>query len=133
MALQNAEYNLHWSMTDHRLAYVIDGEAEIEIADDYGNQVFKERVSRGNMFVIPQFYPSFARAGQEGFEWITFKTSNQPMKSPVAGYTSFFRALPLQLLEQAFQITTAEAQQLKQTRRQHTFLFPPSTAIRRSS
>ncbi|CAK9323541.1 unnamed protein product [Citrullus colocynthis] len=117
----NAEYNLHWSMTDHRLVYVIDGEAEIEIADDYGNQAFKERVSRGNMFVIPQFYPSFARAGQDGFEWITFKTSNQPMKSPVAGYTSFFRALPLQLLEQAFQITTAEAQQLKQTRRQHTF------------
>lgn len=118
-------------MTDHRLAYVIEGEAEIEIANDYGNQVFKERVSRGSMFVIPQFYPSFARAGPRGFEWITFKTSNQPMKSTVAGYTSFFRALPLQLLEQSFQITAAEAQQLKQTRSQHTFLFPPSTSTRR--
>ncbi|KAE8650659.1 11S globulin seed storage protein 2 [Cucumis sativus] len=127
----NAQYNLHWSMTDHRLAYVIEGEAEIEIANDYGNQVFKERVSRGSMFVIPQFYPSFARAGPRGFEWITFKTSNQPMKSTVAGYTSFFRALPLQLLEQSFQITAAEAQQLKQTRSQHTFLFPPSTSTRR--
>ncbi|XP_038888146.1 11S globulin seed storage protein 2-like [Benincasa hispida] len=124
----NAQHNLHWSMTDHRLVYVIDGEAEIQISDDYGNQVFNERVSRGNMFVIPQFYPALARAGQEGFEWVTFKTSNQPMKSPVVGYTSFFRALPLQLLEQAFQITTAEAQQLKQTRRQHTFLFPPSSS-----
>lgn len=129
----NAQHNLHWSMTDHRLVYVIEGEAEIQISDDYGNQVFNERVSRGNMFVIPQFYPALARAGQEGFEWVTFKTSNQPMKSPVAGYTSFFRALPLQLLEQAFQITTAEAQQLKQTRRQHTFLFPPSSSSRSRS
>ncbi|KAG6571523.1 hypothetical protein SDJN03_28251, partial [Cucurbita argyrosperma subsp. sororia] len=123
----NAQYNLHWSMTDHRLVYVVDGEANFQISDDYGNQVFNERVSRGNMFVIPQFYPALVQAGQEGFEWITFKTSNQPMKSPIAGYTSFFRALPLQLLEQSFQITTAEAQQLKQTRRQHTFLFPPSS------
>ncbi|CAK9323542.1 unnamed protein product [Citrullus colocynthis] len=129
----NAQHNLHWSMTDHRLVYVIEGEAEIQISDDYGNQVFNERVSRGNMFVIPQFYPALARAGQEGFEWVTFKTSNQPMKSPVAGYTSFFRALPLQLLEQSFQITTAEAQQLKQTRRQHTFLFPPSSSSRSRS
>ncbi|XP_008447427.2 11S globulin seed storage protein 2-like [Cucumis melo] len=123
----NAQHNLHWSMTDHRMVYVVDGEAEIQISDDYGNQIFNERVSRGNMFVIPQFYPALARAGQEGFEWVTFKTSNQPMKSPVAGYTSFFRALPLQLLEQSFQITTAEAQQLKQTRRQHTLLFPPTS------
>ncbi|OWM81493.1 11S globulin seed storage protein 2-like [Punica granatum] len=124
--LPNALYTLHWSMTDHRIVYVTGGDAHVQIVDQNGRNVFDEQVSQGSMFVIPQFFASVTRAGSSGFEWITFKTSSQPMKSPLAGYTSVFRALPIQVITNAYQVSNREAQQLKYNREHQTFLLSPS-------
>lgn len=124
--LQNALYTPHWSMTDHRIVYVTRGEARVQIVGQNGQNVFDEQVSKGNMFVIPQFFASVARAGDSGFEWISFKTSSQPTKSPLAGSTSVFRALPIQVITNSFQMSPRDAQELKYNREHETFLLSPS-------
>ncbi|XP_030515074.2 11S globulin seed storage protein 2-like [Rhodamnia argentea] len=128
--LPNALYTPHWSMTDHRIVYVTRGEAHVQIVGQDGQNVFDERVSEGSMFVIPQFYATVSRAGDGGFEWITFKTSSQPMKSPLAGYTSVFRALPLEVITNSFQMSPRDAQELKYNREHQTFLLSPSCRSR---
>ncbi|KAI4326562.1 hypothetical protein MLD38_031864 [Melastoma candidum] len=78
------------------------------------------------MFVIPQFYTTVARASNEGFEWVSFKTSGQPMKSPLAGYTSVLRALPIEVIENAYEMSPREAMEVKFNRDHQTFLLSPS-------
>ena len=124
--LPNALYSPHWSMTDHRVVYVTGGDAHVQISGSKGQNVFDERVSQGSVFVIPQFFVTVARAGNNGFEWVSFKTSSQPMQSPLAGYTSVFRALPLQIITNAYQISNREAEELKYNREHQTFLLSPS-------
>lgn len=128
--LQNALYSPHWSMTDHRIVYVTRGKAHVQIVGQNGQNVFDERVSEGSMFVIPQFFTSVARASGSGFEWITFKTSSQPMKSPLAGYTSVFRALPIEVITNSYQMSPRDAQELKYNREHQTFLLSPSRRSR---
>ncbi|KAI4326561.1 hypothetical protein MLD38_031864 [Melastoma candidum] len=121
-----ALYTPHWSITDHRLVYVLRGNAHVQITDNNGENIFDERVNEGEMFVIPQFYTTVARASNEGFEWVSFKTSGQPMKSPLAGYTSVLRALPIEVIENAYEMSPREAMEVKFNRDHQTFLLSPS-------
>lgn len=124
--LQNALYTPHWSITDNRVVYVLRGEARVQIVDDNGDNVFDERVKRGDVFVIPQFYVTTARAGNNGFEYVTIKTSGQPVKSPLAGYTSVIKAMPVDVLANSFQMSPREAQNLKHNRGHQSFLLSSS-------
>lgn len=120
---QNAIYTPHWSMTDHRIVYVLRGDAQVQIVDNHGNTVFNDRVNRGQMFVIPQFYAVTTRVGNEGFEYVSMKTSGQPMKSPMAGYTSVIRAMPIDVLVNSYRMSPREAQDLKYNRGHQSFLL----------
>ncbi|MCD9640983.1 hypothetical protein HAX54_026779 [Datura stramonium] len=62
-------------------------------------------------------------AGQNGFEFVVWRTSSEPMNSQLAGYTSVIRAMPVEVLTNAFQISPNEAQRLKMNRGGE---FPPS-------
>ncbi|XP_041006000.1 11S globulin seed storage protein 2-like [Juglans microcarpa x Juglans regia] len=122
----NAMYTPHWSMTDNRVVYVLRGEARVQIVDDNGNNVFDERVKRGDVFVIPQFFAVTSKAGNDGFEYVTIKTSGQPMKSPMAGYTSVIKAMPIDVLANAYQMSLRDAQNLKNSRGHQSFLLSSS-------
>lgn len=124
--MQNAMYTPHWSMTDNRVVYVLRGEARVQIVDDNGNNVFDERVKRGDVFVIPQFFAVTSKAGNDGFEYVTIKTSGQPMKSPMAGYTSVIKAMPIDVLANAYQMSLRDAQNLKNSRGHQSFLLSSS-------
>jgi uncharacterized protein YjlB len=113
-------------MNNHRVVYVTRGEAHVQIADDNGNNVFDERVSRGDVFVIPQFYVAMKRAGSNGFEYVAIKTSGQPMKSPLAGYTSVIRAMPIEVITNSFRMSPEEAQQLKYNRGRQSLVLSSS-------
>ncbi|KAK2989488.1 hypothetical protein RJ640_019587 [Escallonia rubra] len=128
--LPNALFTPHWSMNGHNIVYVTRGEAQVQVVGSNGQTVLNERVNRGNMFVVPQFYASTVRAGRDGFEWVTFKTTGSPMSSPLAGYTSVFRAMPLQVITNSYQISPSEAQNLKLSRGGQSYLLSPG---RRSS
>ncbi|KAI3964240.1 hypothetical protein MKW92_012146 [Papaver armeniacum] len=127
----NAMHAPHWTMNAHSVFYVTRGDAHVQVVGSNGQTVLDNRVNQGELFVVPQHFVSTIRAGNNGFEYVAFKTSGQPMKSPLVGYTSAFKAMPIQVLANSFQISTQEAQNLKYNREHHTMLLPPR-AVRSS-
>ncbi|KAJ9547822.1 hypothetical protein OSB04_020365 [Centaurea solstitialis] len=121
----NALLSPHWPMNNHVVMYVLNGDARVQVVSNNGQTVLDQQVNRGDIFVVPQFFATTARAGQSGFEWVAFKTSRSPMKSPVAGYTSVFRAMPLDVITNAYQISPSQAQCLKTNRETESILFSP--------
>ncbi|CAA3011205.1 11S globulin seed storage 2-like [Olea europaea subsp. europaea] len=113
----------HWSMHSHTIVYVTGGDAQVQIVDNNGRTVMNDRVSQGNIFVVPQFYTSTAKAGGFGFQWVAFKTTGWPMRSSLAGYTSVIRAMPLQVLTNSYQISPNQAQQIKENRGGESFVL----------
>ncbi|CAN0886057.1 11S globulin seed storage protein 2 [Linum grandiflorum] len=124
--LPNAMYTPHWSVTDQRVVYVVRGELQVQISDDKGNQIMNDRVQEGEMFVIPQFYATMGMGGNQGCDYLTFKTSGKPMKHQMAGYTSVMRAMPIDVISNAFQMSPREAEQLKMNRDPETMLLSPT-------
>ncbi|KAL1539686.1 11s globulin seed storage protein 2 [Salvia divinorum] len=122
----NSMLSPHWAKEGHTIVYVTKGEAKVEIVDHSGQTMMNDRVSQGDMFVVPQFYTATAQAGNEGFEWVAFKTSGYPMRNDMAGYTSALRGMPLQVLTNAYQMSPAEAQSIKTNRGSETFLLSPA-------
>ncbi|KAG5567421.1 hypothetical protein RHGRI_002835 [Rhododendron griersonianum] len=56
------------------------------------------------------------RAGNEGFDWVAFNTHENAMFSTLAGRTSALRAMPVDVLANAYQISRDEARRLKLSR-----------------
>nr|GEX72767.1 11S globulin precursor [Tanacetum cinerariifolium] len=122
---QNALISPHWSINSHTIIYVLRGDAQVQVVSNNGEAVLDEQVNRGDLFVVPQFFATTARAGQNGFEWVAFKTNKSPMKSPVAGYTSVFRAMPLEVITNSYEISPSQAQNLKTKRETESILLSP--------
>ncbi|KAI3840311.1 hypothetical protein MKW92_008787, partial [Papaver armeniacum] len=62
-------------------------------------------------------------AGNEGFEWVSFKTNDIAMTSPLVGKASVLRAMPVDVLMNAYQISREEAQRLKNNRMEETMVL----------
>ncbi|KAH6813655.1 hypothetical protein C2S51_022673 [Perilla frutescens var. frutescens] len=124
----NAMLSPDWAMQGHTIVYVTQGNAKVQVVDHKGQSLMNDRVQQGEMFVVPQFFTSTAEAGNEGFEWVAFKTSGFPMRNQVAGYTSALRAMPLQVLTNAYQMSPNEARAIKTNRGSQTFLLSPTRA-----
>ncbi|XP_021768838.1 11S globulin seed storage protein 2-like [Chenopodium quinoa] len=120
----NTIYSPHWAVNSHSVVYVTRGEAHIQVVGNNGESVMDDRVNEGEMFVIPQYFTVSVKAGSNGFEYVSFKTTSSPMKSPMVGYTSVLRAMPVQVLTNAYQISPSEAHQLKYNREHQTFFLP---------
>ncbi|KAK1290289.1 hypothetical protein QJS10_CPB18g02067 [Acorus calamus] len=123
----------HWSMNAHTILYITKGDGNLQVVGSNGRTVFNERVREGQMVVVPQYFASAQRAGRNGVEWVAFKTSALPMKSPLAGHASVFKGLPLQVITNSYRISNQQAQQLKLNREHQHLLFPPSRTTSMSS
>ncbi|KZV21488.1 11S globulin seed storage protein 2-like [Dorcoceras hygrometricum] len=121
----NALTSPDWSMQGHTIVYVTRGEAQLQIADHNGQTMMSDRVNKGDMFVVPQYYVSAARAGENGFEWVAFKTTGWPMRNSLAGYTSVIRGLPLQVITNSYHMSPKQAEGLKMNRGGQSFLMSP--------
>ncbi|XP_018827328.1 11S globulin-like [Juglans regia] len=130
----DALYVPHWNLNAHSVVYAIRGRAEIQVVDHLGQTVFDDDLREGQLLTIPQNFGVVKRATGEGFEWVSFKTNENAMISPLAGRTSAIRAIPEEVLANAFQIPREDARRLKFSR-QETFLARSrsrsSTDIRR--
>lgn len=88
--------------------------------DNNGNTVFDGEINEGQIFVVPQNYAVVKRARGERFKWISFKTNDQAMMSPLAGRTSVLCAMPEEVLANAFQISREDARKIKNNNQQTT-------------
>lgn len=129
----NALFAPHWSMNSHSIVYVTRGEAQVQIVGPNGKNLLNDRVKERNMFVVPQFFAATVKAGSNGFEWVSFKTSSLAMDSPLAGYTSVMKAMPNQVITNAYQVSQSQAINLKSDRGGQSFLLSPGSGGRQSS
>ncbi|XP_065874690.1 prunin 1 Pru du 6.0101-like [Euphorbia lathyris] len=117
----SASYNLlledvmrlpHWENSSS-IIYVIKGEGQIQVVDDNGNNVFDDIIKEGQLLLVPKYYVFAEQAKCEMFEYVTFKTTANPITSDLSGRNSVINCLPLEVLTNTFSINKEEAQNLK--------------------
>ncbi|KAI3886061.1 hypothetical protein MKX03_003642 [Papaver bracteatum] len=122
---QNALVAPHWHLNAHSVIYVTRGNARVQVVGNAGRQVFNGQLNQGQILVVPQNFAVVKQAGNEGFEWVAFKTNDNAMMSPLVGKTSALRAMPADVLMNAYQISREEANRLKNNRREETMILTP--------
>ena len=124
--MQNAIFAPHWNINAHSALYVIRGNARIQVVDHKGNKVFDDEVKQGQLIIVPQYFAVIKKAGNQGFEYVAFKTNDNAMINPLVGRLSAFRAIPEEVLRSSFQISSEEAEELKYGRQEALLLSEQS-------
>ncbi|KAF8038248.1 hypothetical protein BT93_B0946 [Corymbia citriodora subsp. variegata] len=122
---RNAIMVPHYNLNCHSVIYAIRGSARIQVVSDDGQTVFDQELREGQLVVVPQNFAVVKKAENEEFEWVSFKTNDNAMISPLAGRTSVMRALPDEVIANAYQVSREDAQRIKYGRRE-TALFSSS-------
>ncbi|CAA6662473.1 unnamed protein product [Spirodela intermedia] len=126
----NVLFGPHWTINAHTVVYITRGEGRTQIVSNEGRTLFDENVKTGDVFVIPQYFASVHRVGDGGIEWVAFKTSPVPMRSPIVGHTSVLKGMPIGVLSNAFRIPEGQAQDLKCKREDQMMIFSPRRSPR---
>lgn len=98
-----------------------------------GSAVFDDWVREGQLIVVPQNFAVVKKAGEEGCEWVAFKTNDNAITSQLAGRFSFVRALPEEVLVNSYEISREQAKSLKYNRQEAVVLSPRSTSPRETA
>ncbi|KAK4427812.1 11S globulin seed storage protein 1 [Sesamum alatum] len=113
-----------WSTNAHSTMYVTRGNARVQVVGHQGRSVFNEEVNEGQLLVIPQNFAVAIRAADQGFEYVTFRTNDNAMKSELAGRLSAIRAMPDEVVMNAFGVSREDARNLKYNRDEATVFSP---------
>lgn len=123
--MQNAVLSPFWNINAHSVVYMIQGHARVQVVNNQGQTVFNDRLRQGQLLVIPQHYVVLKKAEREGCQYISFKTNPNSMVSHIAGKDSILRALPVDVLANAYRISRQEARNLKNNRGEEFGAFTP--------
>ncbi|XWS13856.1 hypothetical protein CRYUN_Cryun36dG0074900 [Craigia yunnanensis] len=123
---RNALYAPHWNVNAHSIVYITRGNGRIQIARENGETVFDDQVEEGQMIVVPQNFAVLKKAGNQGLEWIAFKTNANAKINQIAGRVSAIRAMPLDVLVNSYDISREEARRLKESRQEMSVFSPGS-------
>ncbi|KAI3506863.1 hypothetical protein L1887_21454 [Cichorium endivia] len=121
---RNAIVSPHWLMNAHNIIYVTNGNMRMQIVNHEGQAVFNDQIQEGQLVVVPQNFAVVKQAGEQGCQWIAFRTNDNAMINTLAGYTSAIRAMPVDVLANAYQMSPEQAWGLK-FNRQETVMFTP--------
>ncbi|XP_023897463.1 LOW QUALITY PROTEIN: 11S globulin seed storage protein Jug r 4 [Quercus suber] len=111
---RDAIYVPHWNRNAHSVIYVVKGRAQVQVVDDFGQTVFDGELQQHQILTVPQNFAVVKRgSSSEGFEWVAFKTNDNAQISPLAGQTSVLRAIPADVLANAFQLSKEDVSELK--------------------
>ncbi|CAN1131618.1 11S globulin [Linum perenne] len=108
----------HWNINAHSIIYAIRGQARVQIVNEKGNSVFDGVLQEGQVVTVPQNFAVVKRAESDRFEWVSFKTNDNAMVNSLAGRTSAIRAIPADVLANAWRISSEEARRLKFNRQE---------------
>nr|CAA54153.1 12s globulin [Avena sativa] len=122
---QNAILSPFWNINAHSVVYMIQGHAQVQVVNNNGQTVFNDRLRQGQLLIVPQHYVVLKKAEREGCQYISFKTNPNSMVSHIAGKSSILRALPVDVLANAYRISRQEARNLKNNRGQESGVFTP--------
>ncbi|WCJ38322.1 11S globulin seed storage protein 1 [Euphorbia peplus] len=122
----------HWHMNAHSIIYCVEGQARIQVTDENGNSVFDGTLRERQVLAVPQNFVMIKRAESERFEYVAFKTNQNAMTADLAGRTSAIRAMPAEVIANAFQISSQDAMRLKYGREETTLAMSRSQSGRRA-
>jgi hypothetical protein len=122
-----------YNLNSNSLVYGLRGNGRIQVVNDNGDNVFDGELREGQALIVPQNFVVVKKAGDEGFEWVAFKTNDNAIVNPLAGQNSFIQALPLDVLANSFNLNREEAQRLKNNRQEQRLFSSNSGSQRRES
>ncbi|KAL5711979.1 hypothetical protein ACHQM5_014195 [Ranunculus cassubicifolius] len=122
----------HWNQNAHSIIYVTRGDAQVQIVGNYQQPIYDGVLRQGQILVVPQNFAVVKRAGDRGFEWVAFRTNDNAITNPMAGRNSAIRAMPLEILMNAFRISSEEARRLKYNREEIELFAPRSQSQSRA-
>nr|CAA52764.1 11S globulin [Avena sativa] len=122
---QNAILSPFWNINAHSVIYMIQGHARVQVVNNNGQTVFNDILRRGQLLIVPQHFVVLKKAEREGCQYISFKTNPNSMVSHIAGKSSILRALPIDVLANAYRISRQEARNLKNNRGEEFGAFTP--------
>ncbi|CAA6662474.1 unnamed protein product [Spirodela intermedia] len=131
-ASTNSHYALHWNINAHSILYVTRGRARLQISENQGEE-FRQRGAAGQIVVIPQNFVVTAQAGNEGFEWVSFKTEDNALVSPLVGKASVFRGIPANVIASSCRVSNEETKRIKYGRGEEFLVFRPRAQTGRST
>ena len=106
-----------WSM--------IQGRSRVQVVSNFGKTVFDGVLRPGQLLIIPQHYAVLKKAEREGCQYIAIKTNANAFVSHLAGKNSVFRALPVDVVANAYRISREQARSLKNNRGEEHGAFTP--------
>ncbi|XP_058092546.1 13S globulin basic chain-like [Magnolia sinica] len=116
-------YGVMLIVPDHLFFFLM---GQRSIIRDNGQSVFDGDVRQGQLVIVPQMFVVLKQAGNEGFEYIAFKTNDNAISNPLVDKASAFRAMPEDVLMNAYRISREETRRLKYNRGEETKVFEPS-------
>lgn len=122
---QNAILSPFWNVNAHSLVYIVQGHARVQVVSNLGKTVFNGVLRPGQLLIIPQHYVVLKKAEHEGCQYISFKTNANSMVSHLAGKNSIFRAMPVDVIANAYRISREQARSLKNNRGEELGAFTP--------
>ncbi|CAK7328523.1 unnamed protein product [Dovyalis caffra] len=120
----NALMAPHWNINAHSILYITRGNGRIQIVGDDGQTVFDGQVREGQVVTAPQNFAVVKKAGNQGLEWVSFKTNDYAQISQLAGRVSAIRGIPEEVLANSFQISKEDARKLKNNREEVSVFSP---------
>ncbi|CAI0470891.1 unnamed protein product [Linum tenue] len=108
----------HWNLNANSIIYAIRGQARVQIVNENGNSVFDGELREGQVLTVPQNFAVVKRCESDRFEWVSFKTNDNAMVNSIAGRTSAIRAIPADVLANAWRVSPEEARKLKFNRQE---------------
>lgn len=97
----------------------------VQVANNQGRTVFNGVLHQGQLLIIPQNHAVIKKAEHNGCQYVAIKTIPNPTVSWVAGKNSILRALPVDVIANAYRISRDEARRLKNNRADEIGPFTP--------
>ncbi|KAK4848194.1 hypothetical protein QYF36_010208 [Acer negundo] len=112
----------HWNRNAHSIIYGLEGSAQVQVVDNNGNSVFDGELRKGQILTVPQNFVVVKRATGQNFQWVAIKTNENAVIASLTGETSVLRAIPQEVLANAFKLSNEEASRLKYSNQYQTTL-----------
>ncbi|KAL5199138.1 hypothetical protein ABZP36_002650 [Zizania latifolia] len=122
---ENALLTPHWTVNAHTVMYVTASQGRIQVVDHHGRSVFDGELHQDQILLVPQNFAVLVKARHEGFAWVSFKTNHNAIDSQIAGKASILRALPVDVVANAYRLSREESRSLKFNRGDEMAVFAP--------
>ncbi|KAK1605467.1 hypothetical protein QYE76_029140 [Lolium multiflorum] len=101
----------------YQVTYVVHGSGRVQVVDPDGKRVLETRIQGGNFFVVPRFHVVSKSADASGMD---------PIFSHLAGKTSVWKVISLEVLEVEFNTTPAMEKLFRSKRLDSEIFFAPN-------